>query len=69
MNAVNRREDILNLLVEYKGPVKGSDLAEKFSVTRQIIVKDIAILRAKGVSIIATPDGYMINDVDRKSVV
>ena len=45
-----------------KKAIKGTTLAESFNVTRQIIVKDIAILRAKGNNIIATPDGYMIND-------
>ena len=62
MIANNRREAIVELLLKEKAPVKGVELATKFDVTRQIIVKDIAILRAKGNNIIATPDGYMIND-------
>ena len=39
--------------------MKGTELASLFKVTRQIIVKDIAILRAEGRNIIATPDGYI----------
>ena len=62
MIANNRREAIVELLLKEKAPVKGVELATKFVVTRQIIVKDIAILRAKGNNIIATPDGYMFND-------
>ena len=30
-------------------------ISRNFGVTRQIIVKDIAILRAEGINIIATP--------------
>lgn len=62
MTASKRRESIVELLLMEKAPIKGVDLATKFNVTRQIIVKDIAILRAKGNNIIATPDGYMFND-------
>jgi transcriptional regulator of NAD metabolism len=62
MSASNRREKIVQLLLERKCAIKGTELATCFNVTRQIIVKDIAILRAKGNNIIATPDGYMIND-------
>lgn len=61
MNSVDRRDNILKLLLENDGPLKGNIIAEKYNVTRQVIVKDIAILRAKGQNIMATPDGYMIN--------
>ena len=62
MKADERRNSIIEMLIREKKAIKGTTLAERFNVTRQIIVKDIAILRAKGNSIIATPDGYMIND-------
>ena len=62
MTAGKRREAIVELLLKEKDPIKGVELAAKFDVTRQIIVKDIAILRAKGNNIIATPEGYMFND-------
>ena len=61
MNSIERRKGIVNLLLESDGPLKGSVIAKEYSVTRQVIVKDIAILRAKGQNIIATPDGYIIN--------
>lgn len=62
MKADERRNGIIKMLIREKGAIKGTTLAETFNVTRQIIVKDIAILRAKGTNIIATPDGYMVND-------
>ena len=56
-----RREEIVKLLINENAAIKGYELAERFSVTRQVIVKDIAILRASGKDIIATPDGYIYN--------
>ena len=58
MTANERREEIIRNLVKEKKAIKGSELAIYFNVTRQVIVKDIAA----GKNIIATPDGYMIND-------
>lgn len=61
MRATDRRDEIVRLLIDGNKPIKGTDLALKYGVTRQIIVKDIAILRATGKEIIATPDGYIYN--------
>lgn len=61
MSAINRRISILKQLKESDKAIKGVLLASKYNVTRQIIVKDIAILRAEGNLIIATPDGYILN--------
>lgn len=66
MRSIDRRDNILKLLLESTEPIKGSHMAKEYSVTRQIIVKDIAILRAEGKNIIATPDGYIINKNDNK---
>ena len=60
MNSKERREYIKNLLSENNITYKGQFLAEQLGVTRQVIVKDIAIIRAEGVNIIATPEGYLI---------
>lgn len=62
MNSKERRETIVQNLSDNKKPIKGAELAKKFGVTRQVIVKDIAILRAEGCSIIATPEGYMFDN-------
>lgn len=67
MKSVDRRDFIMKLLRDTNTAIKGIDLANKFGVTRQIIVKDIAILRAKGANIIATPDGYIYN-IDKNRV-
>lgn len=66
MDSKSRREDILVRLIESVTPIKGTDFAKLYNVTRQIIVKDIAILRAKGNKIIATPDGYIITSEDNR---
>lgn len=66
MNSIERREDIMKLLLDSLVPIKGTDIADKYNVTRQVIVKDIAILRAKGFNIMATPDGYIVNRIDGK---
>ena len=71
MNSKKRREEIINLLITTNAPIKGTELASIFNITRQIIVKDIAILRAEGRNIIATPDGYIYNkDINKiKSII
>lgn len=60
MNSKERRKHIEELLIKRSEPQKGQDLAKELEVTRQVIVKDIAILRAEGKNIIATPEGYII---------
>ena len=60
LDTINRREEILRKLTNNESPIKGTDLAELYSVSRQVIVQDIAILRAKGTNILATPQGYII---------
>lgn len=62
MDSSERREEILKFLKKKDGPIKGMDLAEIFDVSRQVIVQDIALLRAKGEDILATPQGYLISD-------
>lgn len=62
MKAKQRREKLKNMLMETNTPMTGSKLAEDFDVTRQIIVQDIALLRAKGYDILATSQGYILKD-------
>lgn len=71
MSSKKRREDIIKMLIDENRAIKGTELASCFEVTRQIIVKDIAILRAEGKNIIATPDGYIFNkDINKvKSII
>ncbi len=60
MNAAERRRAIHMLLLAEDHPISASSLAGQFSVSRQVIVNDIALLRAAGLSVIATPRGYLI---------
>lgn len=55
-----RREKIISILSESAEPVSGSDLAGKLGVSRQVIVQDVAILRARGYQVMATPQGYLL---------
>jgi transcriptional regulator of NAD metabolism len=50
LTAISRQQD----------PVSASSLAKKMKVSRQVVVGDIALLRAEGNEIIATSRGYMI---------
>jgi len=61
VNAESRRGRILSILRE-ESPVTGASLAARLGVTRQVIVQDITILRARGERIIATPRGYAMLD-------
>ena len=56
----DRKEQIYRILLDAEKPIKGELLGEKFDVSRQVIVKDIALLRAEGKDIIATNRGYII---------
>lgn len=60
MSSKERRKLIEKFLIERKEPQKGHELSKELGVTRQVIVKDIAILRAEGLNIIATPEGYIM---------
>jgi len=59
LRAEQRREAIRALLAEASAPVSASALAARFGVSRQIVVGDIALLRAAGEDISATPRGYI----------
>lgn len=54
-----RRARLWELLQQRRSPVTGSELAALLNVSRQIIVQDVALLRAQGKSVIATPRGYL----------
>ncbi|MBQ7535673.1 MAG: transcription repressor NadR [Stomatobaculum sp.] len=60
MDAEQRRNTILNRLENADGPLSASALAAVFSVSRQIIVGDVALLRASGHEISSTPRGYRL---------
>ena len=59
MKNTDRRKEIIGILISEKKAVAGEDLAAKFGVSRQIIVKDINALREEGYGIISTHYGYL----------
>lgn len=64
LNNVNeRRKNILQALKNAKGAVNAQKLAENYHVTRQVIVQDIAVLRANGEAIISTNRGYLYHKI------
>lgn len=61
MTADERRKNILEEIQHTKTPLSGTALAEKFQVSRQIIVQDIAIIRTAGYDILSTSKGYVLS--------
>src|ERR1035438_4626597 len=59
-SAERRRRGMLSWIRNQASPVQGGDLARRFRVSRQCVVQDIAILRASGTEILATPSGYRL---------
>lgn len=65
MNAAQRRKVILERLTEADAPLSASVLAGELGVSRQIVVGDVALLRASGTQIDATPRGYQLHPAAR----
>lgn len=68
MNAEQRRNLIVEKLKNLAVPVCATSLAEEFGVTRQIIVADIALLRASGYAIRAEHKGYIMDKPDNSVI-
>ena len=62
MTSAERRTAILEQLEKSDKPLSATALAERFHVSRQIIVGDVALLRAAGRRISATPRGYVMGE-------
>ena len=60
MKATERRTAIANFLLAQNSAISGSELSEKFGVSRQIIVQDITVLKGSGYDILSTHHGYVI---------
>ena len=61
MKGQTRREEIIRILQESEGPVPGTELAERLNVSRQVIVQDMALLRAQRMQILSTYKGYFLD--------
>ncbi|KRL86622.1 transcription repressor NadR [Lacticaseibacillus pantheris] len=68
MNKTDRRTFIQGLISNASEPISATQIARRMGVSRQTIVGDVALLRARGEDIIATPAGYQYNHVDANEV-
>lgn len=62
MKGAERRMMIFQTLKSAGKPVSGSSFAKQFGVSRQVIVQDIALLRAEGNDIVSTSSGYLLSE-------
>lgn len=60
MNISQRRTEILKILRQATSPVAAKDFAARFHVSRQVIVQDLAVIRASTPGIISTNRGYIM---------
>ena len=61
MTGSERRERIAALL-DSRTPLSGTELARRLGVSRQIIVQDVALMRAENKNILSTNKGYLLYD-------
>ncbi|MCR6110198.1 transcription repressor NadR [Bacillus sp. A301a_S52] len=57
-----RRTEIMTVLKKSHLPIKGGELADQLNVSRQVIVQDISLLKAKNMPILATSQGYILDN-------
>lgn len=67
MKGNERRENIINDLMKGADAVSAGTLAKKYGVSRQVIVQDVALLRAQGLKIQSTPSGYILESSQQSS--
>ncbi|WP_427813378.1 transcription repressor NadR [Enterococcus sp. 22-H-5-01] len=64
----HRKAQILAALQETEKPISATSFAKEFGVSRQIVVGDVALLRAAGENIVATARGYLLERESKKLV-
>jgi len=70
LNGEERRKQLIKILEDSSKPISGTELARQFDVSRQVIVQDIALLRAINKNILATNKGYVLfREKDQKNKV
>lgn len=67
MSGQERREQIVKMIKQSDVPVAGTTLAKDLGVSRQVIVQDMALLRANGVEILSTHRGYVLQEEAKPS--
>ncbi len=65
MKGNERRENIIATLKKSNEPVSGKVLAGMYGVSRQVIVQDIALLRAQNHEITSTTTGYVLTQIPK----
>ncbi len=63
-----RRKKIVEILQNAEEAVSGTELAKLLDVSRQVIVQDIALLRAVNRDILSTTKGYLLYSKEEKAV-
>ena len=58
--AASRRAAILTLLNDSRQPLSAAYIAGQMKVSRQVVVGDIALLRAAGEQVVSTARGYLL---------
>ena len=56
-----RIRKIIEIVRNSGEPVSGTSLAKQLNVSRQVVVQDIALIRAQGVDIVSTNRGYTVS--------
>lgn len=67
MDGSLRRVKVLSMIKESDRALSASFLAGELGVSRQVIVGDVALLRAEGQEIIATARGYIVRTVEKRN--
>lgn len=62
---IKRREMLLSLLQNSDKPLSGTMLSKTLGVSRQVIVQDVALLRASDLEILSTPRGYVLYEKEQ----
>lgn len=60
MDPAARRNKIIEIIRSSSSPVSGTALAKALDVSRQVVVQDVALIRANGVDIVSTNRGYVV---------
>jgi len=68
MEGQERREKLIEILKNNQEAVSGTELAKRLGVSRQVIVQDIALLRAVNKNILSTTKGYILYYQDKQKV-
>ena len=67
MTGEQRRKKILQMVKEQGQPLSGTVLAKTFCVSRQVIVQDIALIRAENHAILSTNKGYLYRTQEQEN--